>query len=231
MIRRERQLKAGPYRTDLSRGQDYEMILRIARENTGVYAEEITLYQRKHISERKTSRGTVLAQDTVRGWIDAEKTIFREIDDRWTLADFQPWADRMEGSAAERLPVLQRGVIMFMRKVYDRAEIHLRQYAQMLGSSQPTPHERCIASHLLGSRYGVDDLTTDAAPVRCLHSLHLPVQLRTAMASQLPWRLKKLVLGGRMREASSLLAAGHRAFGTPALLRAANQRFRASSDL
>lgn len=196
MVRREVQLAAGPYRTDLPRGQDYEMILRIARMSPGACADGVILYQRKHVGPRTTSRGTVVAKDTVAGWIDAERAIFAEIDSRWSDSDFQPFEDYPEGSEADRLAVLQRAVILFMRKLHDRAERHLARYSQMPGAAHPGERELAVAGDLLGARYGIGEILDASHDPARLAALDLPLPLRRAMARQLPWRLRELVGGG-----------------------------------
>lgn len=225
MVRREVQLAAGPYRTDLPRGQDYEMILRIAHAAPGVCAERLTLYQRKHVSERKTTTGTVVAKDTVAGWIEAEQKIFREIDERWDDADFAPLNGVTGGSEAERLAVLQRAVILFMRKLHDRAERQFARYATMLGKAEPSQRELAIAGDLLGARYGIGeilDASHDPAP---LAALELPLALRRAMARQLPWRIRESVGAGRLGDAARLIGWGRKALGSAALLGAASAKF------
>ncbi len=224
MVRREVQQAVGPYRTDLPRGQDYEMILRIAHAARGARAEGLTLYQRKHIAVRKTTTGTVVAKDTVAGWIEAEQLIFREIDESWDDTDFQPFYDAAGGPEAERLAVLQRAVILFMRKLHDRAVRHFARYATMLGSAEPTARELLVAGDLLGARYGIGeilDASHDPAP---LAALELPLPLRSAMARQIPWRTRELIGAGRLGDAARLIAWGRKALGSAALLGAASAK-------
>lgn len=224
MVRREVQMAAGPYRTDLPRGQDYEMILRIAHAAPGVRAEGLTLYQRKHVAVRKTTTGTVIAKDTVAGWIEAEQSIFREIDERWADADFQPFEGAAGGPEAERLAVLQRAVILFMRKLHDRAERHFARYAAMLGSAEPTMRELAVAGDLLGARYGIGEILDASHDPAVLAALHLPLKLRSAMARQLPWRMRELIGAGRLGDAARLLGWGRKALGGAALLGAASAK-------
>lgn len=221
MVRREVQLAAGPYATALPRGQDYDMILRIARETPGAYAGDVTLYQRKHVGLRKTARGTVVAKDTVAGWIDAEREIFARIDAEWGDADFQPYADAGAGPQAERLAVLQRAVILFMRKLHANAERHFARYAAMLGSAEPGPRELAVAGDLLGARYGIGEILDSSHDPAPLAALHLPLALRRAMAAQLPWRTRELVGKGQIGDAARLIAWGRRALGGAALIGAA----------
>jgi glycosyltransferase involved in cell wall biosynthesis len=224
MVRREVQLAAGPYRIDLPRGQDYEMILRIARAAPGAYAGAVTLYQRKHIAARVTTSGTVVAKDTVGGWIDAERAIFRDIDARWEDADFAPFEGTVEGPEEERLAVLTRAVILFMRKVHGPAERHFARYAALLGDAQPSVRELAVAGDLLGARYGIGeilDASHDPAP---LAGLGFPLALRRAMARQLPWRIRELLGAGRLGDTARLLGWGRRALGSGALLGALGER-------
>ncbi|WP_296718880.1 glycosyltransferase family 2 protein [Erythrobacter sp.] len=224
MVRRDLQVAAAPYRRNLPRGQDYDMILRIARAAPGVYAGGITLHQRKHVAARNTSKGKVVAKDTVSGWIEAEQMMFRELDATWSDADFQPFSDSPAGPEGERLAILQRAIIMFMRKVHDRAAYHLVRYAERLGNGAPTPRELMIAGDLLGARYGIDDLIDGSHDPEQLGARHLPLSLRKAMARQMPWRMRELLRDGRFEDAAHLLEWGARAFGTAALLAAGADR-------
>lgn len=226
MVRRDAQLEAGPYREDLHRGQDYEMILRLARANCGCFTDCVTLYQRKHVSERRSQGRRVVTQDTIAGWIGAEQAIFRHIDETWRDADFLPWDVEPDDDCAVRLAVLQRGVVMFMRKLYDRSELHLRRYAATLGEREPDARELRLAAGLLGSRYGLDDLLERGEQVAWLRSLDLPRQIHIAMASQLPWRLKNLLLQGRIVQARKLFQLGHETFGAAAMAGAIGNRLR-----
>lgn len=229
MVRREVQLAAGPYRTDLPRGQDYEMILRIARAAPGAYADAVTLYQRKHVGARRTSRGTVVAKDTVAGWIDAERVIFGEIEATWDDAEFRPFDEATGSSAAEaeRLAVLQRAVILFMRKLHAPAERHFARYAALLGDAVPGERELEIAGDLLGARYGIGELYEGRHDPGPLGALALPPTLRRAMARQLPWRMRELVGSGRIGAAARLLGWGRRALGSDALIGAAGGKLEA----
>lgn len=224
MVRRAEQLSAGPYRTDLPRGQDYEMILRLARGAPGVFAGGVTLYQRKHVAKRMTSRGAVVATDTVAGWIDAEQQIFAAIDAQWSDADFRPYADTYSGPEAERLAVLQRAVILFMHKLHDSAERQFARYAAMPGSDCPGERELAIASDLLGARYGISEIVDGSLDPGRLAVLRLPLALRGAMARQLPWRMRELLGQGRLAETMRLIEWGRRAFGSAALFAAAAKR-------
>jgi glycosyltransferase involved in cell wall biosynthesis len=224
MVRRTVQRAAGRYRTDLPRGQDYEMILRLARAVPGARADGIVLYQRKHVAARATSRGTVVAQDTVAGWIDAERTIFAEIEESWSDADFQPFETPPSGPEAERLTVLQRAVILFMRKLHEPAERHLGRYCEMLGNAEPGQRELAVASDLLGARYGIGEILDASHDPSRLATLDLPLALRRSMARHLPWRMRELIGDGRFGDAARLLGWGQRALGTAAVLGAAGGR-------
>lgn len=230
-VRREAQIAAGAYRTDLPRGQDYEMILRLAHAVPGVHAEAFTLYQRKHIAVRTTSTGKVIAKDTVAGWIAAEAVIFREIDAGWQDADFKPFSQGEAGIGADRLAVLQRAVIMFMHKLHDRADHHFARYTDLLGTAEPCARELAVAGDLLGARYGIGEITGGSHDPARLAILGLPLSLRRAMARQLPWRVRELLGQGRMGDAVRLLDWGRRAFGSAALLKAGSEKLRGHSRL
>jgi hypothetical protein len=51
-VRREAQMRVGPYDESMYYSHDYDMILRLARTNEGVFIDDPVLYQRKHLVAR-----------------------------------------------------------------------------------------------------------------------------------------------------------------------------------
>jgi hypothetical protein len=50
-VRRDAQMRVGPYHEAMNYIQDYDMILRLARKNEGVFLDDLVLYQRKHLEQ------------------------------------------------------------------------------------------------------------------------------------------------------------------------------------
>lgn len=225
LVRRQAWEAAGPYRADLRRSQDYDMILRLARADEGVAVPGgPVLYQRKHLDARGPQAERARERDTVSGWVRHDRRLFEELDERWSLADFRPFPG-VFGPAEEALAWLQRAVVLFLRKVYPRAVAALGRYGELLAArpeARPTPAELAIAGGLLGCRYGLDELRSGEEGKIVAHGLRrpgFPLALRVALGTQLRWRVRNAVRDGDALLALQLMHFGIRAFGTAAVSR------------
>jgi glycosyltransferase involved in cell wall biosynthesis len=221
MARRSALERVGPYSTTLLRGQDYDIILRLARHNSGVFVNHVVLWQRVHMGPRGPVAERVTTTATIDSWIRYGRQIVERIDDIWLDADFAP----LEGAPSDReaqslrLAVLERATLLFVQKCYDRSLTHFERYRAMLGSDTPSRDEVFAAAVLLGNRYTIDDLLTDEgrAVLRRLSALHFPYSLRTAFIRQLRWRVRDLVRDRQWAKALRYVLMARRAFGVGAL--------------
>jgi glycosyltransferase involved in cell wall biosynthesis len=205
---------AGPYLTDMRYSEDYDMILRLARRNNGVFVDAPVLYQRKHQGFRGPAQERIFTRDAVAKWITYDRKIFERLDDEWSLADFRPFNASLD-EQGDAIAWLQRGVVLFLRKAYPRAFRAFDEYRRLLGDRAPTDRERAIAKSLLSCRYGIDDIlnTSESDVAERLANYRWSLPLKRAFSSHLRWRLRKAVFDGQWQEASDLTKFGLRAFG------------------
>jgi hypothetical protein len=81
---------------------DYDMILRLARTNEGVFIDDPVLYQRKHLSYRRPSAERTFILDTVGKWVKHDALLFNKLDREWSLSDFRPFSRQRGPRHAER---------------------------------------------------------------------------------------------------------------------------------
>jgi glycosyltransferase involved in cell wall biosynthesis len=218
-VRRTAQMSAGPYDVALARSQDYDMALRLARANEGAFIDDIVLYQRKHEGYRGPLYDQTLAVDTTDKWIKYDRLIFQRLDKEWDLGDFHPFGASLDDPSDRALAYLQKGVVLFRRKVYDAAQRALAAYRSLLGERRPRPMELKIATGLLGSRYGIDDLVVPGAldgDVSRLLDANWPLSIRVAFGSQMRWRVRRAIEARDVPTAVRLLRFSRRAFGLDA---------------
>lgn len=230
-VRREAQLRAGPYDETLKRSQDYEMIVRLARGNEGAFVDARVLWQRRHVALRGPAGERTFVDHSIDKWIAYDAAFFRKLDQDWRAEDFGPFVVRPAGDAA--LAWLQRGVILFQRKVYDRAERALRRYRQTLAGRAPSGDEKRIAAGLLGCQHGVAELADRRAAgaiAAWLRRLNWPLSLRVAFASQARWRVRAAIERGDARFAAALLRFSTDAFGAAATLAIMGSRYAAGAS-
>jgi glycosyltransferase involved in cell wall biosynthesis len=219
-VRREAQLRAGPYDTRMNFSQDYNMLLRLARWNEGVFVDHRVLYQRKHEAHRGPASERHRVIDSVDRWIRYDKIIFEELDRDWQLDDFRPFAEPPPDEDEIALEMLQKGIVLFQRKVYDGAKRALLDYRQRLESRKPSRIELRIAASLLGCRYGISDLllpgTFSAEVAGWLRGARFPMAVRIALATQLRWRARNALEAGAFGHACRLVLFASKAFGPSA---------------
>jgi len=140
-LRREAQIRVGPYDESMYYSHDCDTILRLARTNEGVFIDDPVLYQRKHLSYRGPSAEGTFILNTVGEWVKFDAVLFKKLDREWSLSESRPFRDETPSIRREALALLQKGVILFQRKVYDGAT-------------------RALMECLLGCRYGIADLVS-----------------------------------------------------------------------
>jgi len=213
-------MRVGPYDESMYYSHDYDMILRLARENEGVFIDDPVLYQRKHLGYRGPSAEEIFKLDTVGKWVKYDSLLFTKLDREWSLSDFRPFLDERPSTHQEALALLQKGVILFQRKVYDGAARALTEYRLHLRRRSPDPVELRIATGLLGCRYGIADLVSGKSSsgdvVHAFRSRHWPLSMRMAFASQIRWRVRAALTLGDVRYALDLVKFSRRAFGLSA---------------
>jgi len=120
----------------------------------------------------------------------------------------------------EALALLQKGVILFQRKVYHGATRALADYRGYLRDRSPDGVELKIATGLLGCRYGITDLVAKKSSasdiVHTFRSTHWPLSMRVAFASQIRWRVRGALTVGNVGYALDLAKFSCRTFGPSA---------------
>jgi glycosyltransferase involved in cell wall biosynthesis len=232
-VRRTAQSKVGPYNENLHFSQDFDMILRLARKNEGTFVDDVVLFQRKHFSRRGPVSEMVYIQDTVDKWVKYDRIIFQKIDREWNDEEFRPFPSGQLVIDSTVSAPLQRGIILFIRKVYDGAARSLVRYRRALDARAPTSDELRIAAGLLGSRYGLVDLVAGGPEgdnvAESMRSGDWPLLVRMAFASQQRWRIRHALSTGEVRYASQIVQFSLRAFGVAATAAVLGSRYRAGA--
>ena len=154
-VRREAQAKAGLYDRRLAYSQDYEMVLRYAKENEGVFIDDHLLYQRKHESLRGPRSEQARVTDTIEKWIKYDRLIFEEIDRSWDIADFRPFDQSASPHGMRRIAISSKGGDPFSAQSLRRRNAGLGGISACARQARPpTRLEYPIAAGLLGCRYG-----------------------------------------------------------------------------
>jgi glycosyltransferase involved in cell wall biosynthesis len=229
-VRREAQVRVGFYDETMYRSQDYNMIVRLARTNEGAFVDDRVLYQRTHLSLRGPKCDRTYVDHSVDKWIEYDARFFRAIDRDWRAHDFRPFSDATH-DRDETLALLQKGIILFQRKVYGGAKRAFDQYRRTLDARAPESVELKIATGLLGCHHGIADLVDHASPggetAAWMRAMRWPLSMRVAFATQLRWRVRAALLAGDVRFASRLLQYSRVAFGLAATVAVMGSKYSA----
>jgi hypothetical protein len=197
------------------------MILRLARNNEGVFIDELVLLQRKHEPQ---------IVNPVDKWLKYDALLFKRIDAEWDLANFHPFSATAASADDQALALLQKGVILFRRKHYQGSMNALGRYRHHLDARPSTRMERRIAAGLLGCRYGIGDLLTGPMGgwvIEAMRGSNWPLSMRIALASQVRWRAGRAALAGDLRYALELVRFSSKAFGILATAAVLGSRYKA----
>jgi glycosyltransferase involved in cell wall biosynthesis len=231
-VRRGAQSRAGRYADKMLYSEDYDMILRLARYNEGVFIDDLVLLQRKHESLRGPISERTQIVDPVDKWLKYDALLFKRIDAEWDLASFHPFSTTAASVDDQALALLQKGVILFKRKHYEGAMNALGGYRRHLDARASTRMERGIAAGLLGCRYGIDDLLTQPTGgwvIEAIQGSNWPLSMRIALASQIRWRVGRAALAGDVRYVLELVRFSSKAFGMFATGAVLGSRYKAEA--
>lgn len=191
----------GPFRTDLVRSQDYEMILRIAARSEGVYVGDCVFLQRVHSSERGSSQDRFRAEDQFDKWIDYDAVIFRDLRHSLPLSAFCP-PELREEPYARRAALIQRACVYARRKLWDHSIDDL-QSAAAFDRWPLSESEKRIARRFVLSKYGCREVGEDPSIARRLRAIaegsNLGRCLAESIARSLLWRVREAVRGADVR--------------------------------
>ena len=114
----------GPFREDLIRSQDYEMILRIARHHRGVMLEDIVFHYREHSGQRGSAKMRFDWKKRFEVWRGFSEAIWRPLIADLDDSELLPIGSSYVPSDPQRLSrarSLKRATICAMHGLWDEA--------------------------------------------------------------------------------------------------------------
>ncbi len=162
LVRRSVYEALGPFNTALLRSQDYEMMLRIARENRGVFVDDVMFHQREHAGQRGAALDRFSVRAAEEKWLAYDRVIFTDLRARLALDELvPPFAREVDARGRERAALLQRACIFGRHAMWREAIDDLRAAA----AASPAPaarQERVLARRMLMDERAFPSLAADA---------------------------------------------------------------------
>jgi len=218
LVRRSAYQAVGPFREDLVRSQDYEMILRLARAFRGARVEGPLFLQREHDAPRGSRADGFEAAQSFAKWIEYDQKIFSSLLREVPLEEFAP-AELKTADPLVRLRAahLKRGCVLARRKLWEPALAEFRRACNLCSAGPPTPAEVAIAGRILSGKYGCQEVVDDQGLLTELAEAFrfrpYGETLVDEVARPLRWRARDALLAARCREASAYLSALVRIMG------------------
>lgn len=149
LARADAYARAGPFREDLVRSQDFEMLTRLARLGEPVHVPAAIFAQRRHAGARGSASARFAGTGTHAQAIRYGGSVIRDWRRDLPLDDWTPgFARRLSGPSAERAALLQRGLTCAQRSLWSEAAEDVAAAAR-LATGPATADERRLAGAVI----------------------------------------------------------------------------------
>jgi GT2 family glycosyltransferase len=206
MVRRTVYDAAGPFDEGLLRSQDYDMCLRIARRQKGVFVGKAVFLQRQHAGSRGAAGDRFSADLSERKWVHYDQIIFKRLlpslsQDELTPSFAKSWRPELRRRAA----ALQHACIAGRHALWSEAVAALGQACEAAPAIAAMPGELDIAGRMLAEQGMVRSLAADrplrARLRRLVRQCAFGKSMAGALARPLFWQARNYAASGEAGEA------------------------------
>ncbi len=210
MVRRAAYDRVGPFNEALVRSQDYDMILRLARSQSGRLLDAQVFCHRVHAGPRGSAADRFDWADADAVWIRHNQKIFvpllQELADDEVLPG--TLVRGLDASALRRLAGFKRATVLARAQLWDEAIAGWTELAGRPGG-RLDPVEVALIRRATSHAFGCADLIRRRDLHRSLRALSRQAPLGRAVVSELRrslrWRARKALQQGRWRDGLGIL--------------------------
>jgi len=201
MVRRTTFDRVGPFREDLIRSQDYEMLIRLARSARSAFVPEVIFFQRKHDGARGAAGGLFSPSLAHSKWLHYDQVIFRDLRQTLLLDEVVPtFARRLDERPKRRAALLQRICIFAQRALWTFALEDLDEACRLGSDETPSPEENNLASAVIRSQLSWTTLSESEADLARLRACAMRGRygraIVTALVRPLVWQARVAMKSG-----------------------------------
>ncbi|MCK0168478.1 glycosyltransferase family 2 protein [Jannaschia sp. S6380] len=196
MVRRELYDRVGPFREDLPRSIDYEMLVRLGLAAPIVMTEEAVFLQRKHDGDRGPAAARHAADQSEAVWKATDRAIFAGFRDRIPLSFYEAMFQADGPEALRRVALLQRACVHARKTDWPAAIADFNAAAGLLPQAALGATERRICLRAMAGKHGIAEAMEPATR----HALRgiarrtpAGAAIATALRHGLRWRLRVAV--------------------------------------
>ena len=193
-VRRSAFEQAGPFREDLPRSIDYDMILRLAAIGPIAILNVPVFLQRQHGGDRGPAGRRHSATESAGIWQDNDRAIFDRFFDAIPLSSYEDMFEGADAALVRRAARLQRACVYARHGDWDAAITDMQDAAELLPRQRLNEIERSICRRAMAGKFATD------APVPQGLRRKLTVFARTSpaaadiakeLARGIVWRVKR----------------------------------------
>lgn len=204
LVRREVYDRAGPFREDLARSIDYDMVVRLALRAPVVMTDAVLFHQRKHDGARGPASARHAAARSEAVWKEADRAVFARFREAIPLSLYSGLFD---GDVADRAGRLQRACVYARRTDWDSASEDFEAAAAMYPETELSPVEAETCRRAMAGKHGVAEaLSADTRGRlgRLAKSGPAGAGIVSELARGVMWRARVALQTGAVREAARI---------------------------
>lgn len=172
LVKRPLYDKVGPFREELIRSQDYDMILRLINSAPSVRLSDIIFFQRQHSGVRGSEELGFAATSKELKWVEYDRKIFSVIRANYPIEGFVPsFARNWTPLMMRRASLIERGCIFARRSMWPEAASDFRE-AQAVCKEPLTNEEKRLIETLISIEFSWKILMTDPKSIADLRAIY-----------------------------------------------------------
>lgn len=203
LVRRSAYDRVGPFREDLARSIDYDMIIRLAARFPLGFVDAVLFDQRKHDGARGPAAAQHEAKKMDRVWLENDQILFRGFRDWLPVSLYEAMFEADDPALALRAGHLQRAAVYARRNLWSEAledfGVSVEMGAGMAGQAAFGPLEHDICRRAMAGKHGCDGVF-DPAVTRALTRLGQSGPagkgIAAGLAHGIRWRLREALQAG-----------------------------------
>ena len=212
--------RVGPFREDLPRSIDYDMIVRLAARFPMGFVDAVLFDQRKHAGARGPAAAKHAARDMDAVWRETDRQIFREFRDVLPLSLYAAMFEAEQPGLASRAGHLQRAAVHARHDLWELALEDFTAAAGMAEAGPFTTTEHAICRRAMAGKHGCDgalvpDVSKALVALKRRGAVGQGIAL--GLARGLRWRLRDAQRHGQFGRLASLSGLMLRLAGPGAL--------------
>ncbi|MEO0466068.1 MAG: glycosyltransferase [Pseudomonadota bacterium] len=202
--------QVGPFDPKLTRSQDFEMMLRVARASRGKLLHERVFLHREHLGDRGSAKERFSAEKMKAKWIKFHRMIMEPLMADLSDEELLParvWGDREHVAIRGRIARVKRASVFARHMMWPEAAASFHRLAEQAELPFSDYEERLIGQATLSS-FGATPLYHDDEVRRAFRSLKSVSpsgrRILELLAKSLHWRAKDAVKAGAWQDATRI---------------------------